>query len=198
MRSDLRDYRLSFTVGGLLLHESVALAGAWVGSRDWRAARGAVPDNLFVATGGASSASRLRNEAIRRLRTLDEGELVHLSNCPITDARALCWAAACREYRPLSDFAWQVLLDRHHPYAEPIRGADFEMLIDGVDAMNARAAPVSRSTRARLRSVLFRMLREAELIDKDRRVLTLPITEELRGLLSRRALGGLDCIPGGR
>ena len=198
MKSDPRSYRLSFTVGGLLLHESVALAEAWAANRDWRAARAAVPDNLFVATGGASSASRLRNEAIRRLRTLDEAELVHLSNGPITDARALCWAAACREYRLLSDFAAQVLIDRHHPYAEPIRGADFEMLMDGVDAMNARAAPVSRSTRTRLRSVLFRMLREGELIDAEGRVLTLPITEELRALLSRPPVGGLDCIPGGR
>ncbi|MBD1206699.1 MAG: DUF1819 family protein [Rhodobacteraceae bacterium] len=198
MRPDLRDYRLSFTVGGLLLHESIALAEAWVESRDWQRVRLSVPDNLFVASGGASSASRLRNEAIRRLRTLDDAELVHLASCPTTDARALCWAAACREYRLLSDFASQILLDRHHPYAEPIRGADFEMLMDGVDAMDARTAPVSRSTRARLRSVLFRMLREGELIDAEGRVLTLPITEELRALLSRHAVGGLDCIPGGR
>lgn len=198
MKPDPRGYRLSFTVGGLLLHESVALVEAWVASRNWQAARAGVPDNLFVATGGASSASRLRNEAIRRLRTLDEAELIHLSSCPITDARALCWAAACREYRLLSDFASQVLIDRHHPYAEPIRGADFEMLMDGVDAMNVRATTVSKSTRVRLRSVLFRMLREAELIDTEGRVLTLPISEDLRVLLSRHALGGLDCIPGGR
>lgn len=90
MKSDPRSYRLSFTVGGLLLHESIVLAEAWVARRDWRGARAAVPDNLFVATGGVSSASRLRNEAIRRLRTLDEAELVHLASCPITDARALC------------------------------------------------------------------------------------------------------------
>ena len=198
MKSDPRNYRLSFTVGGLLLHESIALAEAWVGSRNWLMARKAVPDNLFVASGGSASASRIRNEAIRRLRTLEEDELVHLASCPITDARALCWAAACREYRLLSDFAWQVLLDRHHPYAEPVRGADFEMILDGIDAGDARAAPVSRSTRVRLRSVLFRMLREAELIDREGRVLTLPITEALRALLSRHAIGGLDCIPGGR
>jgi len=198
MRSDLRDYRLSFTVGGLLLHESIALAEAWAASRDWRTARVSVPDNLFVASGGAASASRLRNEAIRRLRTLDDDELTHMAQGPITDARALCWAAACREYRLLSDFAAQVLMVRHHPYAEPVRGADFEMLLDGVDATDARPAPVSRSTRARLRTVLFRMLREAELIDQEGRVLTLPITEALRGLLSRHVIGGLDCLPGGR
>jgi len=198
MRSDPREYRLSFTVGGLLLHESIALAEAWTRCRDWAAVRRAVPDNLFVASGGASSASRLRNEAIRRLRTLDEGELVHLSECPITDARGLCWAAACREYRLLSDFAWQVLLDRHGPYAEPVRGADFEMVMDGLDASGTNAASVKRSTRTRLRSVLFRMLREAELIDKEGRVLTLSITETLRERLSRHAIGGLDCIPGGR
>lgn len=81
MKSDPRSYRLSFTVGGLLLHESIVLAEAWVARRDWRGARAAVPDNLFVATGGVSSASRLRNEAIRRLRTLDEAE-----HCAPTDS----------------------------------------------------------------------------------------------------------------
>jgi hypothetical protein len=198
MKPDIREYRLSFTVGGLFLHESIAIAESWVVSRDWRAVRRAVPDNLFVASGGASAASRLRNEAIRRLRTLDVQELAHLADCPITDARALCWSAACREYRLLSDFSWQILMDRHHPYAEPVRGADFEMIMDGLDAADARVASVKRSTRARLRSVLFRMLREAELIDEDGRVLTLPITKALRALLSRHAIGGLDCIPGGR
>lgn len=198
MTGDKREYRLSFTVGGLLLHESVALAGAWAESHDWHAARRAVADNIFVAAGGASSAARLRNEAIRRLSTLDAEELHHLADCPITDARALCWAAACREYRFLSDFASQILMDRHHPYGEPVRGADFEMVMDGLDALDARPAPVRRSTRARLRSVLFRMLREAELIDLDGRVMTLPITDRLRALLSRRTIGGLDCIPGAR
>ena len=72
------------------------------------------------------------------------------------------------------------------------------MLMDRIDATDARAAPVSRGTRARLRSVLLRMLREAELIDAEGRVLILPITEELRALFSQHALGGLDCIPGGR
>lgn len=64
MKSDPRNYRLSFTVGGLLLHESIALAEAWVGSRNWLMARKVVPDNLFVASGGSASASRIRNEAI--------------------------------------------------------------------------------------------------------------------------------------
>lgn len=198
MRTDPREYRLSFTVGGLFLHEAVALAEAWASSRDWKTVRRETPDNFFVASGGASSASRLRNEAIRRLRTLDEGELIHLAGCPITDARGLCWVAACREYRLLSDFARQVLLDRHGPYAEPVRGADFEMVLDGLDASDMKVISVQKSTRTRLRSVLFRMLREAELIDKDGRVLTLPITDELRALLSKHAIGGLDCIPGGR
>lgn len=198
MKSDPREYRLSFTVGGLFLHESVALAQAWVSSRDWNAVRGAVPNNFFVASGGASSATRLRNEAIRRLRNLKEEELTHLSECPVTDAKALCWVAACREYRLLSDFAWQILLDHHSPYAEPIRGANFEMLLDGLAAADTNVASMKRTTRARLSSVLLRMLREAELIDEEGRVLTLPITDGLRSLLSRHTIGGLDCIPGGR
>lgn len=191
-----QDYRFSFTVGGLFLHEAMALADAWQMHRDWQVVRHAVPDNLFISSGMPSSAARLRNEAIRRLSHLDEVELEHLADCPASDARALCWVAACREYRFMLDFAWQVLVEKHNPYAEPVRYADFDILLDGLEATNADLSPVKASTRLRLRSVLFRILHEAELIDGEGRVLTLPISPKLREILGRQKTGGLDCIPG--
>lgn len=200
-RNEPNEYRLSFTVGGLFLHEAIATGQVWKDSGDWRQVRSLAPSNLFVAAGVASSAKRLRNEVIRRLQTLEEAELSYLAHCPIDDARALAWISACRTYRILRDFSWEILLEKHTPYAEPVRASDFDVVLDGVIARSDQPISVKDSTRNRLRSVLMRMLREGRLIDEEGRVLTLPISEDLRSILVASpgsGLGGLDCIPGGR
>lgn len=84
-RNEPNEYRLSFTVGGLFLHEVIATGQVWEDSQDWRQVRSLPPSNLFVAAGVASSAKRLRNEVIRRLQTLEEAELFYLAHCPIVE-----------------------------------------------------------------------------------------------------------------
>jgi hypothetical protein len=107
------------------------------------------------------------------------------------------WVAACRKYRILAQFAREVLDERLRTFQPEIRVTDFDALLDakGVNAPEiARLAP---STRARLRSGAFRMLREAELMDAGGRVRPLPLSGPLRDLLARDLRSGLDLIPGG-
>ena len=190
-------YTLSFTVGGLFLFEGIELARLRGACASWEEVRRTAPDDVFVAKGGASSVKRLRNEVIGRLSTLTPEEVDHLAPAGMTDARALMWVAACRKYRILTEFAHEVLDERLRTFQPEIRVTDFDALLDtkGVNASEiARLAP---STRARLRSVAFRMLREAELLDPDSRVWAPRLSEPLRNLLARDPRSGLDLIPGG-
>ncbi|WP_254813777.1 DUF1819 family protein [Rhodovulum sp. ES.010] len=189
-------YRMSFTVGGLFLHEARDLARAWFTCRNWGQVRKQVPDNLFVGTGRPDSARRMRNEVIRRISRLEEAELSHLAECGMTDARALVWIATCREYRVLADFARETLQDRYRGFGEPVRPVDFDRLLDDLGLTHPEVANLAESTRKRLRSVAFRMMREAELIDAAGRVQTLHLGASLLELLRRRPGPGLDCIPG--
>lgn len=190
-------YVFSFTVGGLFLFEGIELARLRGTCASWEEVRRTVPGDVFVAKGVRSSVKRIRNEVITRLSTLSSAETDHLANAGMTDARALMWVAACRKYRILADFSHEVLDERLRTYQPEIRVTDFDALLDakGVDAAEiTRLAP---STRARLRSVTFRMLREAEIIDAKRQVRALPLSETLHELLARDRRFGLDLIPGG-
>ncbi len=69
-----------------------------------------------------------------------------------------------------------------------------------LDAKGVHAEEIARltpSTRARLRSGAFRMLREAELIDAENRVSAPRLSGALRDLLASDPGSGLDLIPGG-
>jgi len=190
-------YTLSFTVGGLFLFEGIELARLSGTCASWEEVRRTAPDDVFVAKGGASSVRRIRNEVIGRLATLTPDEITHLASSGMTDARALMWIAACRKYRILAEFAHEVLDERLRTYQPEIRMTDFDALLDAKGVNAAEIARLAPSTRARLRSGAFRMLREAELLDAESRVRVLQVSETLRNLLGLDNRAGLDLIPGG-
>jgi hypothetical protein len=190
-------YTLSFTVGGLFLFEGIELARLKVSSFTWEEVRSSAPNDIFVAKGGASSVKRLRNEVIGRLSMLTPEEVNHLAMAEMTDARALMWVAACRKYRILAEFAHEVLDERLRSFQPEIRVTDFDALLDAKGVNAAEIARLAPSTRARLRSGAFRMLREAELIDAESRVVAPRVSEPLRDLLARDPRAGLNLIPGG-
>jgi hypothetical protein len=193
----LTPYILSFTVGGLFLFEGIELARFRATGEPWEAVRRTAPDVIFIAKGGASSVKRFRNEVIGRLSTLSPGEIGHLAGAGMTDARALMWVAACRKYRILAEFAREMLDERLRSYQPEIRITDFDQFLDEKGIHAKEIAGLAPSTRARLRSGAFRMLREAELVDADSRVRPLPLSETLRDLLAKDRRPGLDVIPGG-
>lgn len=190
-------YTLSFTVGGLFLFEGIELARLRGNCASWEEVRKIAPDDVFVAKGGASSVKRIRNEVIARLSTLTPDESEHLASAGMTDARALMWVAACRKYRILAEFAIEVLDERLRSFQPEIRVTDFDALLDAKGVNAAEIARLAPSTRKRLRSGTFRMLREAELIDPDNRVWAPRLSETLRDLLARNPRSGLNLIPGG-
>jgi hypothetical protein len=190
-------YILSFTVGGLFLFEGIELARLRTTCVSWGEVRRTAPDGVFVAKGGASSVKRIRNEVIARLACLSDPEIAYLAEAGMTDARALMWIAACRKYQILAEFSHEVLDERLRAFQPEIRVTDFDVLLDVKGLNAAEIARLAPSTRARLRSVAFRMLREAELLDTENRVRTLPLSEALRDLLALNRSSGLNLIPGG-
>ena len=192
-----RGRRIPFTVGGLFLFEGIELSRLRATCASWDEVRQTSPDDVFVAKGGASSVKRIRNEVIGRLATLTPDEINHLASGGMTDARALMWVAACRKYRILAEFAREVLDERLRTFQPEIRVTDFDALLDAKGVHAEEIARLSPSTRARLRSGAFRMLREAELIDAENRVSAPRLSGALRDLLASDPGSGLDLIPGG-
>ena len=190
-------YTLSFTVGGLFLYEGLELARLRASGSTWGEVRKAAPADVFVARGGASSVKRIRNEVVGRLSHLTEAEIAHLAEAGMTDARSLMWVAACRKYRILAEFAREVLDERLRTFQPEIRVTDFDALLDAKGVHAEEIARLTPSTRARLRSGAFRMLREAELIDAENRVSAPRLSGALRDLLASDPGSGLDLIPGG-
>ena len=163
--ADPQPYKMSFATGGLFLNESLEVARMHVSTEAWdttlqRALEGGVTSLPKVA-----SRRRTLREIVNRISTLDDEELDYLvQEADRQDQQALLWLATCRAYRFVREFATEVIHERFLSFQLDLPLESFDVLLAAKAEWDEGLAGVSPTTRAKLRQVLFRMMREASVI----------------------------------
>lgn len=160
-------YRLSFSACGLCVFESVQLAQLYLERRDWDDVKGVADNEKLLGFRTQSSSKRTLRELIARLLTLSEAELKLLIETDRSEQALLIWLAVCRTYPFVAQFATEVLQERVMSLRMAVSYSDFDQFYDDKAEWNDALAKISPSTRTKLRQVLFRMLREADILSKD-------------------------------
>lgn len=155
---------MSFTTGSLFHRESVKLAALYLDLGDWKAVRGkVVADNLLQAR-TLNTLKLVCREVISRLRTLARGELEFLVEGSHQEQAYLLWLAVCRRYRFIADFAIEVLRERYITLKCDLTFDDFDSFFNQKSEWHLELDEITPATRGKLRQVLFKMLREADLL----------------------------------
>ena len=157
-------YSMSFTTGALFYRESVRLAALFVDLKDWNAVRNTVlADNLLQAR-TQNTSKRFCREIISRLKTLSVQELELLIKGTSQEQTYLLWVAICRRYTFIGDFAVEIIRERFISLKTDLSNEDFEAFIHKKSEWHSEIDAIQSSTRSKLRQILFKMLREAELL----------------------------------
>lgn len=157
-------YKLSFGVGGLFLQGAPVAARLYFKVGDWTAVRAALDaDNLLQAR-TPSSAKRLGRELVQRLEGLTDAELALLTDATADERAQLMWAAACRRYELIAEFAEEVVRERFLLMAPDLTPEHFEAFIRGKTLWHPELADLEESTLRKLRTTLFLMMREADFV----------------------------------
>ena len=157
-------YMMSFTAGALLYRESITVARLYAEIGDWAAARAAalVDNELQIRT--TSAAKRLSREAAQRLETLAPAQLQLLRDSDRREQTALLWLAICKRYRFIHDFAVEVVREKFVRLDLHLSYDDFDLFFNRHAEWHAEVDRIEPSTRTKLRSNLFAMLREADIL----------------------------------
>lgn len=110
-------YKMSFTSGGLLLNETVAVAALHLQGENWTETLTRSLDEGATSLPKAASNRRTLREIVNRLSTLQEEEINFLTdNADRQEQQHLLWIATCRAYRFVREFAVEVICDRYLSY----------------------------------------------------------------------------------
>lgn len=157
-------YCMSFTTGGLFHRESVNLAALYLDLGDWNSVRDKVVAENLLQTRTLNTLKRVCREVVSRLRTLSQSELDFLVEGSHQEQAYLLWLAVCRRYRFIADFAVEVLRERYITLKADLTHEDFDSFFNRKSEWHLELDEITQATRSKLRQVLFKILRDADLL----------------------------------
>lgn len=192
---DTQAYALSFTSGALLMPEASIAVPVYLLERDWTRTRAALErDNLLQSRTVATGQRRAR-EIAQRLSVLTDDELEVMAVASSGERAHLLWAAACRRYTLIGEFAEEVLRERFLTLAETVTHDDFDAFLLTKAIWHEEIADLKESTTQKLRANVFRMLVEASLLGNDGRIIPALLSERVAMLMDARTPSDLRFFP---
>ena len=157
-------YNLTFTAGSLFHRESVSLAKLYLDCRDWNVVRDVViADNLLQAR-TLNTLKRVCREVLSRIQTLSYDTLEFFVEGNSQEQGYLLWLAICRRYNFIADFAVEVLRERYISLKTDVTYDDFDSFFNRKSEWHCELDDLTQTTREKLRQILFKMLRQADLL----------------------------------
>lgn len=176
---------MSFTTGGLFHRESVELATLYLDLGDWSSVRDKVVAENLLQTRTLNTLKRVCHEIISRLRTLSRGELEFLIEGSHQEQAYLLWLAVCRQYKFIADFAVEVLRERYITLKSDLTHEDFDSFFNRKSEWHLELDEITSATRGKLRQVLFKILREADLLTANKMIRAAMLSPRLLGLIQQ-------------
>ncbi|MET8451484.1 DUF1819 family protein [Streptomyces sp. NPDC005209] len=188
-------YALSFTSGALLMREAVIAAPMYLREHDWLKVRALIErDNLLQARTVASG-RRFAREITQRLAVLTDAEIELLIDTTATERGHLLWAAACRRYDLIGEFAEEVVRERFLLLTPTLSYEDYDSFVRGKALWRTELTEVKDSTLRKLRSNVFLMLNEAGLLSDRGHLVQAVLSQRVASALSRRTPSDLRFFP---
>ena len=188
-------YKLSFTSGALLMREAVIAAPLYLRERDWSKVRAVVEEGNLLQARTVASGRRIAREAVQRLAVLTDDEIELLLEATATERGHLLWAAACRRYDLIGEFAEEVVRERFLLLTPTLSYEDFDSFVRGKSLWHSELAELKESTLHKLRANVFRMLNEAGLLSDSGHLLQAVLSERVASALAARSPSDLRFFP---
>ncbi len=190
-------YRMSFGLGGLFINESVDVARLHEVGGTWDDTIAQAMSEGTTSLPKSASQRRTLREIVNRLSALTDAELALLADTDDrTEQQALLWLAACRAYRFVAEFAVEVLRERYLSYRLDLSLDAFDTFWEEKAEWHEDVSNISPSTRLKLRQVLYRMMREAEILSSEGKIQTAYLTPRVKSLIAEHRLADLAVFPG--
>ena len=188
-------YKLSYTAGSLLLFESETIIEAYFETGNWAKARAIVLEENRLQSRMLSSSKRILSEAMGRVKCLTKIELELFKGSSQKDRINILWYAICKKYNFIADFAIEVVREKYLSMDYLLTEGDYTAFFNKKSDWHPEIEQLKESTKKEARRVLFRMLKEADIIDNNNYILASLIDDEIIKVLKSESRKNLTIFP---
>lgn len=189
-------YLMSFVTGGLYIQETLVVAQVHKSGSAWaETAVKALNIGAFPVRKEASAKRTIR-EITHRLRSLSDYEFNLLLEAKRDEQVDLIWLGVCRAYRFIGEFTREVVSERFAGYRTDLSYGDFDAFFSRKAEWSDQLANILPTTKAKLRAVTFRFMREAGLIGANEQIVGSLLSSRISAHLRSTAPDDLGYFPG--
>ena len=163
-------YRLSFGTGNAYINESNLILKKYLENKDWRETEKYSIENNILQTNTLSSSKRIFREISLRLKSLSQQEQEFFIRSNYVDQSILMWISICRTYKFIGDFASMIISEKFSSYQLEIEYSDFNYFFEKQQVLHEELGTLKDSTRKKLRQVIFRIMKDLNIISKDKEI----------------------------
>ncbi len=178
-------YSMSFTAGSIFFQESVKFAELYLEFGDWDETKNYIIHQNILQARTLNTSKRICTEIISRLKTMNKQELEFLLDSSSQDQAYLLWLAICRRYQFIGDFAIEVIRERFIFLKTDLNYIDFDSFFNQKSEWHVELENIKSSTRNKLRQVLFKILREADLLTENNLINVATLSPNLIEIICR-------------
>jgi Putative inner membrane protein (DUF1819) len=160
-----RPYTFSFTAASVRPEMVGAVADRFVPTGSWDSAKTSVLTSNALQARSVASSIRMEREIRQRLQTLTIEQLRLLPGATSDLLKAVGWLAAAKHSAFVYDFAAECLRTKLGLQDATLRLSDYECFVAEKLPLHPELGKLAESTYAKVRRVLFLMLKEAGLLE---------------------------------
>ena len=164
-------YKVSFTTGGLYYREAIRIIPLYCVLKDWHQVRSKILDENLLQSRTKMASQRTLRELLPRLQTLTEDQMRLIAGGSRRDQNQILWLSVCKQYPLVREFAIEVLREKFFCSNQAVGLTDFDTFFFSKAEWHQELGNLTEMTMKKLRQVLFRMMREAELISMDGKII---------------------------
>tara|TARA_Y100000766_G_C18877155_1_gene591407 strand:+ start:352 stop:966 length:615 start_codon:yes stop_codon:yes gene_type:complete len=173
-------YRLSFGTGNAYINESNMILKKYLENKDWRETEKYSVENNILQTNTLSSTKRIFREISLRLKSLSHQEQEFFIRSNYLDQSILIWIAICRTYKFIGDFASMMISEKFSCYQIELDYNDFNYFYEQQKVLYEELNSLKDSTRKKLRQVIFKIMKDLNIISKSKEITPLLPSKEIK------------------
>jgi len=179
------DYKMSYLLGGLYYNESIMINQFLDELKETQNLKHEIVKQNLLKTKKERTAKRMASEIIPRILSLTEVEREILKTGSREEKKHILWLACCKTYRFIREFARDILHEYTITARKTITYTDYEAFYNNKADSSEKLEALKESTRKKLREVLFKMMKEAELINSDKEITPVMVSTRVRQAIKR-------------
>jgi hypothetical protein len=176
-------YSMSFTTAPLLFHKTLLVAKLYTAEQDWQLVRKNVLHDNLLQMRTVNASKRVFREISSRLKQLTPAQLKLLLDSNRPEQNYLLWLAFCKRYRFVYDFAVEVVREKFLRLDMELTHEAYDIFFNDKAEWHPEVERVAPSTRQKQRQIVFKTMREAEIITEQNQIIPARLSPRLTAVI---------------